>query len=61
MSMDCEHDGYHTGQGRYSHETGRLHYVVVCDDCQAELREVSVVEYRPVYDPHGNDTFRTAA
>jgi hypothetical protein len=57
----CTHDGFHSGQGRYIQATGRLRYVVICDDCGAELREVTELEYRPDFDPHGNDEFLRAA
>jgi hypothetical protein len=53
----CPHDGFHSGLGRYSRESSTLRYVVVCDDCQQELREVDVHEYRPQYDPAGNDPY----
>jgi hypothetical protein len=56
----CTHEGFHSGQGRYCQETGRLRYVVVCDACQAELRELHVLEYHPAYDPRG-DAGRDAA
>ena len=51
----CSHDGYHSGLGRYSPETQQLRYIVVCDECQQELREVQVQEYRPQFKPSGND------
>jgi hypothetical protein len=58
---DCTHEGFHSGQGRYARETGSLRYVMVCDACRAELREVQVLEYRPAYDPRGNDAYLRAA
>ena len=60
-STNCTHDGFHSGQGRYSQATGRLRYVVICDDCHAELREVTELNYRPDFDPHGNDAYLRAA
>jgi hypothetical protein len=51
----CSHDGFHSGLGRYSPDTQQLRYVVVCDDCQQELREVLVQEYRPQFEPNGNE------
>ena len=60
-TITCTHDGFHSGQGRYSQATGRLRYVVICDDCGAELREVTELDYRPDFDPHGNDEFLHAA
>ena len=60
-TTNCTHDGFHSGQGRYIQATGRLRYVVICDDCGTELREVTELEYRPDFDPHGNDSYLRAA
>jgi hypothetical protein len=60
-TTNCTHDGFHSGQGRYIPATGRLRYVVICDDCGSELREVTELEYRPDFDPHGNDQYLQAA
>ena len=54
---DCSHEGFHTGQGRYEQQTGQLRYVVVCDQCEAELREVHRESYVPQFDPRGNDAY----
>ncbi len=43
----CAHDGYHSGLGLYSHEHGQIRYVLVCDDCGAEVREVFTEDYAP--------------
>jgi hypothetical protein len=55
--MTCTHEGFHSGLGRYSPDTSVLRYVVVCDECQQEMREVAVHEYRPQFDPGGNDEY----
>lgn len=55
----CTHDGFHSGEGRYDPSTSTLHYVVVCDSCQAIVREVAVQPYAPVYNAHGNDPYVT--
>lgn len=47
----CEHVGFHTGRGRYDQAAERLRYVVVCDDCEAEVRELETQEYRPQFTP----------
>jgi hypothetical protein len=47
----CAHEGFHSGRSRISREHDRLRYVIVCDDCLAELREVAAVEYRPRFEP----------
>jgi hypothetical protein len=52
---DCRHDGFHSGQGRYVAETQTLRYVLVCDGCGSELREVGAERYAPVFNPRGND------
>lgn len=56
----CKHQGYHSAQGRYDAASQTLRYIVVCDTCQAELREIDAQRYRPRYDPHGNDAFLAA-
>jgi hypothetical protein len=57
----CEHEGFHSGEGRYDAKSRTLRYVVVCDTCHAEIREVSVERYAPAFDPRGNDTYLAAA
>jgi hypothetical protein len=49
----CEHVGFHTGHGRYDHAGERMRYVIVCDACEAELRELETQEYRPRFTPQG--------
>jgi hypothetical protein len=49
----CEHVGFHTGQGRYDQTAGRLRYVLICDACEAEVRELESQEYRPQFTPQG--------
>jgi hypothetical protein len=43
----CDHAGFHSGQGRYTAETAQLRCVMVCDDCDSELRVLESVDYRP--------------
>ena len=57
----CDHRGLHSGEGRYDETSRTLRYVVVCDTCHAELREVSIEAYVPQFDPRGNDGYLTAA
>jgi hypothetical protein len=57
----CDHDTFHSGQGRYSHETGELRYVLICEHCQAELRLMHVETYRPNYNPAGAERPPAAA
>jgi hypothetical protein len=53
----CDHQGSHSGEGRYDAKAHTLRYVVVCDACRTEVREVSVETYAPTFDPRGNDPF----
>jgi hypothetical protein len=57
----CSHDGFHSGQSRYDAGSEMLRYVVICDDCGEELREVLVQPYAPEFDEHGNDQHVRAA
>jgi len=43
----CTHEGFHSGLGLYSREDQQLRYVLVCDDCGAEVREVATQSYAP--------------
>jgi hypothetical protein len=45
--VDCAHDGYYSGVGLYSKALESLRYVLVCDDCGAEIKELAAVEYAP--------------
>lgn len=51
----CIHDGFHSGEGRYDAGTRTLRYVMVCDACRREVREVLVQKYAPEFHAHGND------
>jgi hypothetical protein len=61
IAQMCSHQGFHSGEGRYDATSHTLRYVVVCDACRTELREVSVESYAPRFDPGGNDEFLRAA
>ena len=56
----CAHEGFYSGQGRYSREAAQLRYVIVCDDCLAELRELAAIDYRPRFEPSSSHS-RTGA
>ena len=47
--MTCTHDGFHSGEGRYDRASGTLRYVMVCDDCRAEIAQIQVQDYRPSF------------
>src|SRR5262245_61783940 len=51
IAQMCDHQGFHSGGGRYDPVSHTLRYVVVCDTCHAELREVSAEDYAPRFDP----------
>jgi hypothetical protein len=52
--MPCSHEGFHSGEGRYEAATRTLRYVLVCDECHAEIRELLVQSYVPDYRADGN-------
>jgi hypothetical protein len=55
--MNCAHDGYHALQSEYDRSRAVLVYVWVCEACGSRLRVAAEQQYRPAYDPHGNDRF----
>jgi hypothetical protein len=57
----CSHDGFHCGEGRYEPNTATLRYVVVCETCRQEVREVLVERYTPSYNADGNLPYLAAA
>jgi hypothetical protein len=44
---NCSHAGYHSGIGVYSKDAEQIRYVLVCDDCGQETREVFLEPYVP--------------
>jgi hypothetical protein len=55
--MSCPHDGFHGIRTAYDRPSGVLVFFWTCERCGARLREARRDEYRPAYDPHGNDRF----
>ena len=49
----CDHVGFHSGRGSYDPLTQQLRYVIVCDACEAEVRELERLEYHPRFAPQG--------
>jgi hypothetical protein len=47
----CDHVGFHSGRGSYDPATNQLRYVIVCDACETEVRELERQEYRPDFTP----------
>ncbi len=58
MTRTCDHSGFHSGVGRLSPEFASVRFVVVCDECGTEIRDVHVERYSPDYDPSGNEQHR---
>jgi len=61
MSPDCNHSGFHSGVGKLSHYFDLIRFVLVCDDCGEETREVHVERYVADYDPSPGHASRKAA
>jgi hypothetical protein len=61
MTGDCDHSGFHSGMGKLAQDLQSIRFVVVCDFCGEEMREVHVESYAPDYDPSGNARVRRAA
>jgi hypothetical protein len=45
MSGNCDHSGFHSGMGKLSHEHRAIRFVLVCDGCGQEMREIHVEDY----------------
>jgi hypothetical protein len=43
----CPHSGFYSGIGFYSKESRTLRYVLVCDDCGAEMKQIHAQDYTP--------------
>ena len=43
----CQHGGYYSGLGVYSRDSQTLRYVLICDDCGEEMKELLAQEYAP--------------
>jgi hypothetical protein len=54
MARECDHEGFHSGLGKLARDFGAIRFVLVCDDCGEETREVHTERYSPEYDPSGN-------
>jgi hypothetical protein len=59
--MSCHHAGYREIETTYDQSRGVLVYHWRCDACGKRLGVARRETYRPQFDPHGNDRFRTAA
>ena len=61
MIGTCDHSGFHSGVGKMAQDFLSIRFVLICDDCGEETREVHVEEYAPTRDGSGNDSARRAA
>ena len=58
MAGNCDHSGFHSGVGKLSREFSAIRFVLVCDGCGEEVREVHVEEYVPHPDPADSSASR---
>jgi hypothetical protein len=58
--MACKHDGFHAIGTTYDIRRGVLVYHWTCEGCGKRLREAGRQEYRPQFDPRGNERYLTA-
>jgi hypothetical protein len=55
MVGNCDHSGFHSGLGKMAHDFCSIRFVLICDDCGQETREVHVEDYAPARDASGGD------
>jgi hypothetical protein len=51
MIGNCDHNGFHSGMGKLSTDFRSIRFVLICDGCGEEIREVHVEDYSAEYDP----------
>jgi hypothetical protein len=56
----CTHNGFHGISSFYDRRSGILAFVLTCERCGAQLRELRREPYSPHYDPNGNDRYLAA-
>jgi hypothetical protein len=59
--MECAHDGFHGIRSSYDQQRGLLLYFWTCERCGKQLKECRREEYRPSFDPRGNDRYVTVS
>ena len=59
MKCDCAHEGFRTIGSAYDHRRSVLVYYWTCEQCGLRLGEVRREQYRPQFDPRGNDGYLT--
>jgi hypothetical protein len=57
---ECKHQGFHSVSSRYDRGLGILAFILTCEHCGAELRELQRESYLPQFDPHGNERAASA-
>jgi hypothetical protein len=55
--MACSHDGFHGIRSRYDRRRGLLVYFWTCERCGTLIRELRREDYRPRFDPRGNEPY----
>jgi len=59
--MSCTHTDFHGIRTMYDRSRGVLVYYWTCESCGKRLNEARREEYRPQFDPQGNQRFLAAA
>jgi hypothetical protein len=54
---NCPHSGLRDIRTAYDRRRGLLVYFWTCEQCGTRLDEARREEYRPSFDPHGNDPY----
>jgi hypothetical protein len=55
--MACEHEGLRDISTSYDRDRGLLVYYWTCEGCGERLEDTRLEEYRPRFDPRGNDAY----
>ena len=59
--MTCSHAEFHGIRTMYDRNSGVLVYFWTCESCGKRLGEARREDYRPQFDPQGNQRFLAAA
>jgi hypothetical protein len=43
----CQHSGFYSGVGLYSKDSREIRYVLVCDECGEEVKQIATEPYSP--------------
>jgi hypothetical protein len=57
MAKPCPHAGFHGIRTVYDRDRGLLRFFWTCEDCGSRLSEAYRSEYRPQFNPFGNDPY----